>query len=67
VHVSRRLSASASRAQCNPCEAHCVNTVVPNYPAIIAFLEHDPLPQGETFPERLKAARQALIGMRHAW
>jgi transcriptional regulator with XRE-family HTH domain len=29
------------------------------YPAIITFLGHNPLPQGETFPERLRAARQA--------
>ena len=28
------------------------------YPAIITFLGYNPLPQGETFPERLKAARQ---------
>jgi transcriptional regulator with XRE-family HTH domain len=29
------------------------------YPAIIDFLGYNPLPQGETFAERLKAARQA--------
>lgn len=29
------------------------------YPAIIAFLGYNPLPRGETFQEKLKAARQA--------
>jgi len=34
--------------------------VVRYYPAIIAFLGYNPLPAaGETFPERLKAARRA--------
>jgi transcriptional regulator with XRE-family HTH domain len=29
------------------------------YPRIISFLGYNPLPEGETFQERLKAARQA--------
>lgn len=36
------------------------------YPGIISFLGYDPLPKGETFQERLKAARQAR-GLSWKW